>query len=118
MVGIPPIFTSQGETEWSRLCITTADLAATTRRSVATSLVVEFELLVAFKRKFVFSDETIMEEWSAFYQYSHLKAKPSDPLSVLAQLSLPQPLGRNVVASLVIEFEICWVFKSHFVFLS
>jgi hypothetical protein len=67
MAGIRPIFTFPGKTECFHLCISPAELATTTRRNGAGSLVVEFEIFSVFKGKFVFlSHETGMEAWPAF----------------------------------------------------
>jgi hypothetical protein len=55
MDAIPPIFTSPFKTEWSHLCIRSAELAETSIRSVVASFIVEFEILVVLKGKFAFS---------------------------------------------------------------
>ena len=52
--------------------------------------------LVGFQREFIFSHETTIKKewWRVFHQYSHFLARKSGPFSrVLAQPSLPQPLG-------------------------
>ena len=91
MVGIPPIFTSNGETEWFHLYITPAKHAASSNRSIVVSLVIEFEISLVFSGEFVFpSHENGMEESPAFHQYSHLMVRPSGSISILAQPSMPQ----------------------------
>ena len=85
-----------GETKLSNLFISSVKLATTARKNVVTYFFIKSEILSVFKGQFVFCHEKKGHKrrvLAAFHQYSHLKAKPSGPLSALAQLTLPQPLG-------------------------
>jgi hypothetical protein len=60
MASIHPIFTFPGEKKWSHPCNSAAELAATTRRNVTASLVVEIEILLVFKSHVCYFIEQIM----------------------------------------------------------
>jgi hypothetical protein len=64
------IETSWSETGWSHLCVSSGELAATTRRNIVNSLVIQLEILLVFKGKSGFlSHENGMEEATAFHEY-------------------------------------------------
>jgi hypothetical protein len=91
MVGISLIVTHFGENEWSHVCMRAAEHAVSSNRSIVASLLIDFEISSVFKGMVVFpSHENGMEESPAFHQYSHLMVRPSGPMSVLEQPSLPQ----------------------------
>ena len=57
-----------------------------------------------------------MEEWRlAFDQCSHFLGKPSGPISEFGKAELVPTTRRNIIASLVIKFEIMLLFKIHLV---
>lgn len=86
----------------------------------ATFLTVAFEILLVFKSYLVFfSWKWHGRSMALFHQYSHFLARMRNEWSLLciASAELAIPTWRNLAASLLIEFEIVLVFKSHFVFL-
>jgi hypothetical protein len=87
MVGIPPIFTSDGKTKWSHLYISPVELATNSNGRVIASFLIQFEISWFSKAVWIFCHENGMEEWSAFHQYPQLRLRTSGPISILAQSS-------------------------------
>ena len=102
---------SRGNAGWSQLPTCPAEPATATRRSVLASVGVGVEISLVFKSLFIFCHQSGMEEWPALHQSSHLKAKPSGPISAFAQPSLPQPLGGALLSPWSSDLRFLWFSK-------
>jgi len=114
MVAISPIFTFPEKNEWLHLYIGLAEIAAYSNKRIVASLVVEFEIPLVFKKPFGFSFSwkwhrimVLIPPIFAFpeqIKWFHLYIS-------LVELAVSSNL--YIVVSLVIQFEISLVFKSH-----
>ena len=114
MVAISPIFTFPEKNEWLHLYIGLAEIAAYYNRRIIDSLVVEFEIPLVFKNTFGFSFSwkwhgimvlippifAFPEQTKWFHLYINL-------------VKLAASSNLYIAVSLVIQFDISLLFKSH-----
>ena len=124
MAGIAPIFTSQQAEashciSLSSTCMTGLPKSTVGGVSSPPDWVVKFEILLVFSNAICFCFINLAWKngvgilpiftFPGEIEWSHLG---------IGLAELAATTGRDVIISLVIEFRICFVFKSHFVFAS